>query len=88
MGTFDELVSSGKEFAQMLVSLQEGKDKDTDSINSSVSNIYLIIESFILSTQFYKNICHWNSRIKAVIKTLDWISSSTSEIFLINDCFT
>ncbi|XP_045455242.1 ATP-binding cassette sub-family C member 4-like [Melitaea cinxia] len=37
MGTFDELVSSGKEFAQMLVSLQEGKDKDTDSINSSKS---------------------------------------------------
>lgn len=44
MGTFDELVSSGKEFAQMLVSLQEGKDKDTDSINSSVSNSYLIVE--------------------------------------------
>ncbi|XP_023934406.1 ATP-binding cassette sub-family C member 4 [Bicyclus anynana] len=34
MGTFDELVSSGKEFAQLLSSLQEGKDQDTASIAS------------------------------------------------------
>lgn len=36
MGTFDELVSSGKEFAMLLSTLQEGKDKDSDSINSGV----------------------------------------------------
>ncbi|CAH2267214.1 jg2942 [Pararge aegeria aegeria] len=34
MGTFDELVASGKEFAQLLSSLQEGKEKDTASIGS------------------------------------------------------
>ncbi|CAG9575807.1 unnamed protein product [Danaus chrysippus] len=38
MGTFDELVSSGKEFAMMLSALQEGKDKDSDSINSGKSD--------------------------------------------------
>lgn len=37
MGTFDELVASGKEFSQLLSTLQEGKDKDTDSISSGVS---------------------------------------------------
>ncbi|KAM3966456.1 LOW QUALITY PROTEIN: ATP-binding cassette subfamily C member 4-like [Aphomia sociella] len=37
MGTFDELVSSGKEFAMMLTSLQEGKDKDAESVGSGVS---------------------------------------------------
>ncbi|CAK1599798.1 unnamed protein product [Parnassius mnemosyne] len=31
MGTFDELVSSGKELAVMMASLQEGKDKSTDN---------------------------------------------------------
>ncbi|XP_068628826.1 ATP-binding cassette subfamily C member 4-like [Battus philenor] len=31
MGTFDELVSSGKEFAMMLASLQEGKEKDNEN---------------------------------------------------------
>ncbi|XP_041974687.1 ATP-binding cassette sub-family C member 4-like [Aricia agestis] len=36
MGTFDELVSS-KDFSFMLSSLQEGKDKDTDSIGSRKS---------------------------------------------------
>ncbi|XP_050359934.1 ATP-binding cassette sub-family C member 4-like isoform X2 [Nymphalis io] len=35
MGTFEELASSGKQFAQMLSSLQESKDKDTESINSA-----------------------------------------------------
>ncbi|XP_047540734.1 ATP-binding cassette sub-family C member 4-like [Vanessa atalanta] len=34
MGTFEELASSGKQFAQMLSSLQDGKDKDADSIKS------------------------------------------------------
>ncbi|GBP41931.1 hypothetical protein EVAR_31694_1 [Eumeta japonica] len=37
MGTFDELITSGKEFAMMLSSLQEGKDKDADSITSDGS---------------------------------------------------
>lgn len=37
MGTFDELVATGKEFAQMLSSIQESKDKDTDSVASAVS---------------------------------------------------
>lgn len=37
MGTYDELVSSGKEFAMLLSSLEEGKDKDTDSMGSKVS---------------------------------------------------
>ncbi|XP_059049067.1 ATP-binding cassette sub-family C member 4-like [Achroia grisella] len=37
MGTFDELVSSGKEFATMLTSLQEGKDKDSESVGSAAS---------------------------------------------------
>ncbi|XP_028160238.1 probable multidrug resistance-associated protein lethal(2)03659 [Ostrinia furnacalis] len=37
MGTFDELVESGKEFATLLASLQEGKDKDADSVGSGVS---------------------------------------------------
>ncbi|CAH0722571.1 unnamed protein product, partial [Brenthis ino] len=37
MGTFDELVSSGKEFAQLLSAIQEGKDKDSDSIGSGRS---------------------------------------------------
>ncbi|KPI93322.1 putative multidrug resistance-associated protein lethal(2)03659 [Papilio xuthus] len=31
MGTFDELVSSGKDFAMLLSALQEGKEKDADS---------------------------------------------------------
>nr|AKC34056.1 ABCC3 protein [Spodoptera litura] len=34
MGTFDELVSSGKEFSMMLAQLQEGKDKDAESVGS------------------------------------------------------
>nr|WBG67118.1 ABCC3 protein [Mythimna separata] len=34
MGTFDELVSSGKDFSLMLSQLQEGKDKDSDSLGS------------------------------------------------------
>ncbi|XP_075985107.1 ATP-binding cassette sub-family C member 4-like [Anticarsia gemmatalis] len=34
MGTFDELVTSGKDFAMLLSSLQEGKDKDSDSVGS------------------------------------------------------
>ncbi|KAJ8734777.1 hypothetical protein PYW08_014027 [Mythimna loreyi] len=34
MGTFDELVSSGKDFSLMLAQLQEGKDKDSDSLGS------------------------------------------------------
>lgn len=34
MGTFDELVSSGKDFAMLLSSLQEGKGTDTDSMGS------------------------------------------------------
>nr|AUO38741.1 ABCC3 protein [Spodoptera frugiperda] len=34
MGTFDELVSSGKEFSMMLSQLQEGKEKDTESVGS------------------------------------------------------
>nr|AJD79132.1 ABCC3 [Pectinophora gossypiella] len=37
MGTFDELVSTGKEFATMLAALQEGKDKDSDSLSSAGS---------------------------------------------------
>ncbi|CAH0405949.1 unnamed protein product [Chilo suppressalis] len=37
MGTFDELIQSGKEFSSMLASLQEGKDKDGDSVGSGVS---------------------------------------------------
>lgn len=32
MGTFDELVTNGKEFAMMLASLQEGKE-DSDSLS-------------------------------------------------------
>lgn len=36
MGTFDELASSGKDFSLMLTSLQEGKDKDGDSISAKV----------------------------------------------------
>ncbi|CAG5018109.1 unnamed protein product [Parnassius apollo] len=31
MGTFDELVSSGKELANIMASLQEGKDKNTEN---------------------------------------------------------
>ncbi|KAG6463316.1 hypothetical protein O3G_MSEX013801 [Manduca sexta] len=34
MGTFDELASSGKEFSMMLTSLQEGKEKDSDSLSA------------------------------------------------------
>nr|ASU47346.1 ABCC3 [Cnaphalocrocis medinalis] len=37
MGTFDELANSGKDFSMMLASLQEGKDKDADSVGSGVS---------------------------------------------------
>lgn len=37
MGTFDELASSGKDFSLLLGSLQEGKDKDSDSITSDGS---------------------------------------------------
>nr|AIB06823.1 ABCC3 [Spodoptera exigua] len=34
MGTFDELVSNGKEFSMMLAQLQEGKEKDAESVGS------------------------------------------------------
>ncbi|XP_021200213.3 ATP-binding cassette sub-family C member 4 [Helicoverpa armigera] len=34
MGTFEELVNSGKEFSMMLSQLQEGKEKDSDSLGS------------------------------------------------------
>ncbi|XP_045760841.1 ATP-binding cassette sub-family C member 4-like [Maniola jurtina] len=37
MGTFEELVSAGKEFAQLLNALQEGKEKDTASIGSGAT---------------------------------------------------
>ncbi|XP_013195380.2 ATP-binding cassette sub-family C member 4 isoform X2 [Amyelois transitella] len=37
MGTFDELASSGKEFSMLLTALQDGKDKDTESVGSGVS---------------------------------------------------
>nr|UEO57357.1 ABCC3 [Conogethes punctiferalis] len=37
MGTFDELVNSGKDFAMLLAAIQEGKDKDADSVGSGVS---------------------------------------------------
>ncbi|XP_026726076.1 multidrug resistance-associated protein 4-like [Trichoplusia ni] len=37
MGTFDELVGSGKDFAMMLAGLQEGKDKDAESMGSHAS---------------------------------------------------
>ncbi|XP_026764672.2 ATP-binding cassette subfamily C member 4-like [Galleria mellonella] len=37
MGTFDELVSSGKEFSTILASLQESKDKDAESVGSGAS---------------------------------------------------
>ncbi|XP_053601473.1 ATP-binding cassette sub-family C member 4-like [Plodia interpunctella] len=37
MGTFDELASSGKEFAMLLTALQDGKDKDSESVGSGVS---------------------------------------------------
>lgn len=37
MGTFDELVSSGKDFSMLLSSLQEGKEKDSESLGSRVS---------------------------------------------------
>lgn len=44
MGTFDELANSGKDFSMMLASLQEGKDKDADSVGSGVVSIsYLLI---------------------------------------------
>lgn len=36
MGTFDELVSSGKEFAMLLSALQEGKDADSNSVTVSI----------------------------------------------------
>lgn len=39
MGTFDELANSGKDFAMLLSALQEGKDKDTDSLTSSEVSI-------------------------------------------------
>ncbi|KAI5634802.1 ABC transporter domain-containing protein [Phthorimaea operculella] len=38
MGTFDELISTGKEFATMLNALGEGKDKDTESDTSGASH--------------------------------------------------
>ncbi|KAL4709197.1 hypothetical protein ACJJTC_008125 [Scirpophaga incertulas] len=37
MGSYKELINSGKEFSTMLASLQEGKDKDGDSVNSAGS---------------------------------------------------
>lgn len=45
MGTFDELVATGKEFAQMLSSIQENKDTD------SVVSIWLFM-SYILNIFF------------------------------------
>ncbi|KAJ2946420.1 hypothetical protein O0L34_g12459 [Tuta absoluta] len=38
MGTFDQLISTGKEFATMLNALGEGKEKDTESNSSGTSN--------------------------------------------------
>ncbi|XP_072936036.1 ATP-binding cassette sub-family C member 4-like [Epargyreus clarus] len=38
MGTFNDLVSSGKDFAMLLATLQEGKDKDSESVGSGASD--------------------------------------------------
>lgn len=37
MGTFDELVSSGKEFATILAKLQDSKEKDETDPSAKVS---------------------------------------------------
>ncbi|KAM3966701.1 LOW QUALITY PROTEIN: ATP-binding cassette subfamily C member 4-like [Aphomia sociella] len=47
MGTFDELVASGKQFTMMLMSLDEGKDKDTESVTSSNEDKPCLIRNHI-----------------------------------------
>lgn len=47
MGTFDELASSGKEFAMLLTALQDGKDKDSESVGSGVVSYFILHCSFI-----------------------------------------
>lgn len=42
MGTFDELASTGKEFSMLLSLLQEGKEKDSESLSSRVSYFYYL----------------------------------------------
>ncbi|KAJ0181177.1 hypothetical protein K1T71_003262 [Dendrolimus kikuchii] len=45
MGTFDELAAMGKEFSMTLSSLQEGKEKDNESLSSRGSDKTALIRS-------------------------------------------